>query len=209
MSFCITLCSVPFKMTDLPHELYGRPEGGSWTFSTVDTTPNDRLRTLGHLVTLIEFFEDEHDGSRIPLDRFEPSLKTIGDSLCKEKIEFVKDHQPILPIMGPIGWENILIQLTPALAGALGAVLGAWLQQRGNRRLRFKVGDKEFEARTTAEIEALTQMASQLEAQHDDRDRESRIEALANQLWILRGKPIGSPEVDRSRAEEMISKFGR
>jgi hypothetical protein len=209
VSFCITLCSVPFPVADLPNDLYGRPDG-SIPGHTVDKVPNDRLRPLGHAITVIEFFEGEdHKGEPMQLDRFAPSAGELRDSLRQEKVDLVEDRQPIPPIFGPIGWLNILVQATPAITGALGAVLGAWLQQRGNRRLRIKVGEKEFEARTTDELECLIHMASQIEPNHDYRDRESRIADLAHQLWILRGRPSGSPEVDWSRAEELMLKFGR
>jgi hypothetical protein len=39
---------------------------------------------------------------------------------------------------------------------------------------------------------------------HDPVERQ-RIEELAFDLWVKRGRPVGSPEVDWERAEELLA----
>jgi truncated hemoglobin YjbI len=210
-SFYLTLCSVPFPVAELPRDLYGRPphetpelmykgdDGEFWGYyHTTDQKPNERLQELGHPFCVIEVGHGNAD--------MEDALTA---AMQKAHITYIEDRQDKVPPLGPIHpFLNLVMQATPAFTGALGAVLGAVLQQRGTRHLKMRVGDKEFEARSVDEIQALMDMASAME-QQDHRSREDRIAALANRFWVMRGKPIGSPEEDWKQAEEIITRFGR
>jgi Protein of unknown function (DUF2934) len=210
MHLFLTLYSIPFSVTELPRDLYGRqphesPElmfehedGEYWGYyHTTDQFPNERLQELGHPYCVIEV---GYGGADTEDD--------LIAAMREAHIPFVEDRQDKVPPMGPIHpFLNLVMQATPALTGALGAALGAVLQQRGARHLKMRVGDREFEARTVDEIQALMDMASAME-QRDQRSREERIAALAHRFWILRGKPLGSPEEDWKQAEEIITDSG-
>ncbi|HTE41202.1 MAG TPA: DUF2934 domain-containing protein [Steroidobacteraceae bacterium] len=40
------------------------------------------------------------------------------------------------------------------------------------------------------------------------RDKDEALQGLAHRLWVQRGKPIGSPEIDWTRAEQLLSEIG-
>jgi hypothetical protein len=211
MHLFLTLCSVPYPVTELPRDLYGRssreapefmydtPTGEYWGYwGTTDEFPNQRLQELGYPTCRI--YLGSGDGGL---------ADDLMTAMQQANIGFIEDRQDKIPALGPSQpFLNLVMQAAPALTGALGAVLGAVLQQRGARHLKMRVGDREFEARTVDEIQALMEIASTAE-QRDFRNREERIAALAHRFWVLRGKPVGSPEEDWKQAEEIIARFGR
>jgi hypothetical protein len=57
---------------------------------------------------------------------------------------------------------QVVLALGPPVVGALGAVVGVWLQARFGRKVRLKVGNVEAEARTPEEVERLLKLAAEM-----------------------------------------------
>ncbi len=128
-------------------------------------------------------------------------------ALESDNIPYRIESCRLAPIYGgDAGFINFILQGSSAAIGALAVILGAWLQQRGNRKMRIKLGDQEFEARTSVELQALLSFASDLR-KTQYRDDFERTQALAHQLWIARGRPSGSPDIDWAKAQEILSQL--
>jgi hypothetical protein len=147
-----------------------------------------------------EWREAAADGARRPIPSVVTELEARG-------VEVVQDDHRVAPIFGTLGYLDLLIQATPAVTGALAVVLAAWLQKRGNHRVKLKVGDRELEARDLGELQSLLDVASKFEGSRQPASERDRVERLAHELWVLRGRPDGSPEVDWRKAEELIARF--
>jgi hypothetical protein len=172
-------------------------------------TPTPRLAPLladDYAVIELEYDEQAEwaEASAEGTGRPTPGVVT---ELEARGVEVVQDDHRVAPIFGTIGYLDLLIQATPAVTGALAVVLAAWLQKRGNHRVRLRVGDTELEARDLGELQTLLDVASKFEGSGKPASERDRVERLAHELWVLRGRPDGSPEVDWRRAEALIAQF--
>lgn len=90
------------------------------------------------------------------LGLFGASLRSAGIPYSQTAITFDSADGGGYPLPEFIASLKVL---GPASMGALGVVLGAWVQGRNGRKARLKIGDTEAEARTIKEVEALLDLA--------------------------------------------------
>jgi hypothetical protein len=69
------------------------------------------------------------------------------------------------------GYTGEIVTLAKAFGPILTGVLGAWLQSKIGRKVRFKDGDIEVEARTVEEVEKLLDMAAEQRAKREPKDQ--------------------------------------
>jgi hypothetical protein len=212
VSLYITILRTDRPVSELPlvADSASTPGQGAGAPASAGTLDPRLARALSDGYAVLELDYDEQadwheawkNGGGRPTPSVVPALREHG-------IEIVQDDHRVPPIFGSLGYLDLLVQATPALTGALAVVLAAWLQKRGNHRVRMKVGDKEFEARDADELQRLVGMALAFEGTSAPATDRERVARLAHELWAMRGRPDGSPEVDWNRAEELLARYRR
>lgn len=99
---------------------------------------------------------------------FQVELEKVDDALRHRQLE-------VTSIIGHPGGDGthlgqILVTLGPAVVGALGGVIGAWLQAKFGRKVRLKIGDIEGEARTIEELKELLEYAETFRRKFTDHE---------------------------------------
>jgi hypothetical protein len=87
------------------------------------------------------------------LSEFSKSLHSVGLKVSQRGMAF--DAAEFLGYPLPEFTVSLAQTIGPALLGAIGVALGAWLKGRYGRKARVKIGDVEAEAQTIEEVGAL------------------------------------------------------
>lgn len=72
---------------------------------------------------------------------------------------------------GASGWGTgdftLIVTAGPPLITGAAAIIGGWLQARYGRKVKFKIGDVEAEARTLEEVENLLAKAQEMQQRNE------------------------------------------
>ena len=111
------------------------------------------------------------------LSEFSKSLHSAGLKVSQRGMAF--DSAEFLGYPLPEFTVSLAQTVGPALLGAVGVALGAWLKGRYGRKARVKIGDVEAEAQTIEEVGALLvkiqefQILQENKQSHPDNDNET------------------------------------
>ena len=97
-------------------------------------------------------------------------LRSVMAALKENKIEADAPFMTLDSADAVGGYTGEIAVLVQAFSPVLTGILGAWLQSKAGRKVRFKDGDIEVEAHTVDEVSKLLGMAAELRAKQERKE---------------------------------------
>jgi hypothetical protein len=99
-------------------------------------------------------------------------LRPVMAALKENKLEVETPFMTLDSVDAVGGYTGQITALATAFGPILTGILGAWLQSKTGRKVRFKDGDIEIEAQTVEDVRKLLDMAAELRAKREQKEKQ-------------------------------------